>query len=233
MGRGNVRDRPIKVQTTVRCLRELCRKGLRELLREWLRQRQNMCRQRSENAQNWMRCLTELRTVICVCACEMMRVRLWVLCACEMSELWAVSCELCTVSFGLWAVSCGRWAVSCEPWAVSCELWATKGEQSHLTVAKTQSCVRLSRVAGQRMNSAAFQKVLPTSPRQKRCSLHAKKREKAKNYWLVNISWWLGRFIKNEEIKFETKWTNDDRTCITMRFCLLWFIEITLWTFTL
>ena len=59
------------------------------------------------------------------------------------------------------------------------------------------------------MNSAAFQKVLPTSPvitRQKRCSLHAKKREKAKNYWLVNISWWLGRFIKNEEIKFET-WT--------------------------
>ena len=127
-----------------------------------------------------------------------------------MWDEWVVSCELWIVYCEFWAVSCELWAVGCELWAVSRELWVVSYERwavaphcsKDSVVCKAQSCGRPKNELSGISKSVA----LPTSPRQKRCSLHAKKREKAKNYWLVNISWWLGRFIKNEEIKFET-WT--------------------------
>ena len=66
------------------------------------------------------------------------------------------------------------------------------------------------------------QTLLPPTHPSKTMLPTGQKREKGKNHWLVHISWWLGRFIKNEEIEFETKWTNDDRTYTMMLFCTLW-----------
>ena len=80
---------------------------------------------------------------------------------CVSCELWAVNCVLRVLGCERWAVSREVWAVSRQLSGVSCQVWvvgATKGELSHLTVAKTQSCVTPHEFSGKlsgHMHSAA------------------------------------------------------------------------------
>ena len=107
----------------------------------------------------------------------------------------------------LWIVCCEFWAVSYERWVVSYERWAVAPHCSKDSVVCKAQC--------QRMNSAELSEKccplpLPRTTPSKTDAPYSQKREKAKNYWLVNISWRLGRFIKNEKIKFETYTFLDD-----------------------